>query len=140
MDAAEESKQGVFTGLFAKNPFTKEDIPIYVAPYVVSDYGTGAVMGVPAHDKRDFEFCHVNKVTENIKFVVEPCIKPVDEPVDKSTPFTAEGILTELSGPYKGMKSKEAAKAILRDAQKMGIGRPTTQVSKRINERYAGKD
>ncbi|CEJ00961.1 hypothetical protein G6F70_002253 [Rhizopus microsporus] len=127
MDAAEESKQGVFTGLFAKNPFTKEDIPIYVAPYVVSDYGTGAVMGVPAHDKRDFEFCHVNKVTENIKFVVEPCIKPVDEPVDKSTPFTAEGILTELSGPYKGMKSKEAAKAILRDAQKMGIGRPTTQ-------------
>ncbi|KAG0745041.1 hypothetical protein G6F57_002447 [Rhizopus arrhizus] len=127
MDAAEESKKGVFTGMYAQNPFTKEDMPVYVAPYVLSDYGTGAVMGVPAHDKRDFEFCQVNKVVQDIRYVVEPCIKPVDEPLDKSTPFTSEGILTELSGPYKGLKSKEAAKAILKEAQKMGVGRPATQ-------------
>lgn len=127
MDAAEETKKGVFTGLYAHNPFTKQDIPVYVAPYVLSDYGTGAVMGVPAHDKRDFEFCQVNKVVEDIRFVVEPRIQPLDEPLDKSIPFTAEGVLTDLSGPYKGMKSKEAAKAILKEAQNMGVGRPATQ-------------
>lgn len=136
MDAAEETKKGVFTGLYAHNPFTKQDIPVYVAPYVLSDYGTGAVMGVPAHDKRDFEFCQVNKVVEDIRFVVEPRIQPLDEPLDKSIPFTAEGVLTDLSGPYKGMKSKEAAKAILKEAQNMGVGRPATQANTKRVEKY----
>lgn len=127
MEEAEENKKGVFTGMYARNPFTDEDIPVYVAPYVLSDYGTGAVMGVPAHDKRDFEFCKVNNVVENVRFVVEPSVKEVGQPLDTSTPYTAQGILTELSGPYKGMKSKEAGKAIVKQAQKMGIGHPATQ-------------
>ncbi|KAI9478745.1 MAG: leucyl-tRNA synthetase [Benjaminiella poitrasii] len=127
MDAAEESKKGVFTGLYAKNPFTKEDIPVYVAPYVLSDYGTGAVMGVPAHDKRDFEFCKVNQVVDDVRFVVEPTIKEVGKELDLNSPFTAEGVLTELSGPFKGMKSKAAAKEILKEAQKIGVGKPAIQ-------------
>jgi leucyl-tRNA synthetase len=119
---------GVFTGLYAKNPFTKEDIPVYVAPYVLSDYGTGAVMGVPAHDKRDFEFCKVNNVVDKVRVVVEPAVKEVGQPLDDSTPYTAQGILTDACGPYKGMKSKDASKAILKEAQKMGMGHPATQV------------
>lgn len=103
-------------------------MPVYVAPYVVSDYGTGAVMGVPAHDKRDFEFFHVNKVADELKFVVEPSIKEVDAQPDHSTPFTAQGVLTALSGPYAGMKSKQAGKAILKDALEAGFGRSVTKV------------
>ncbi|KAI8987725.1 leucyl-tRNA synthetase [Mycotypha africana] len=127
MDAAEQSKQGAFTGLYAENPFTKENIPIYVAPYVLSDYGTGAVMGVPAHDKRDFEFCKINKIVDNVKFVVEPAIKEMNEPIDHTTAYTAEGILNELSGPYAGLKSEEASKAIIQEATKLGFGRQAVQ-------------
>jgi leucyl-tRNA synthetase len=128
MEEAEENKKGVFTGMYARNPFTKEDIPVYVAPYVLSDYGTGAVMGVPGHDKRDFEFCKVNNVVENIRFVVEPSIKEVDQPLDISQPYIQHGVLTEASGPYKGLKTKAAIKAVIKDAQKMGVGHSATQV------------
>ncbi|KAI7890879.1 leucyl-tRNA synthetase [Mucor mucedo] len=129
MQEAEENKKGVFTGLYALNPFTNEDIPVYVAPYVLSDYGTGAVMGVPAHDKRDFEFCKVNGVVDQMRYVVEPAIKDLDQStgVDTSVPYVAQGILTAASGPYQGMKSKEAGKAILKAAQSMGVGHPATQ-------------
>ncbi|KAI7860772.1 hypothetical protein BDC45DRAFT_492760 [Circinella umbellata] len=127
MEEAEESKKGVFTGLYVNHPLTKENIPIYVAPYVLAEYGTGAVMGVPAHDKRDWEFCHANNVVDEIKFVVEPSIKEVDKKLDYSEPFTAQGILTDLSGPYKGMKSKDAMKAVMRDASKIGFGHGATQ-------------
>ncbi|KAI9257176.1 leucyl-tRNA synthetase [Phascolomyces articulosus] len=127
MDEAEESKKGVFTGLYVNHPFTKEDIPIYVAPYVLAEYGTGAVMGVPAHDKRDWEFCHTNNVVDQVKFVVEPSIKEMDKKLDYSEPFTAQGILSELSGPYAGMKSKDAMKAVTRDANKIGFGHEATQ-------------
>lgn len=126
-------RTGVFTGLYANNPFTKEDIPVYVAPYVLSDYGTGAVMGVPAHDKRDFEFCKVNNVVDNVRFVVEPSIKEVDQPFDHTMPYTAHGILTDACGLFKGMKSKDAGKAILKEAQKMGVGYPATQVMHKMN-------
>lgn len=127
MEEAEQSKKGVFTGLYVTHPLTEEQLPIYVAPYVLADYGTGAVMGVPAHDKRDWEFCHTNNVVKDIKFVVEPKICEVDAPF-KDEPFTAQGILTAHSGPYAGMSSKDAMKAILRDAQKIGFGKPATQV------------
>lgn len=127
MEEAEENKKGVFTGMYARNPFTNEDIPVYVAPYVLSDYGTGAVMGVPAHDKRDFEFCKVNNVVKDIRYVVEPSIKELDQPLDTTSPYVAQGVLTAASGPYKGMKSKDAGKAILKEAQKMGVGSPATQ-------------
>ncbi|KAI9498578.1 leucyl-tRNA synthetase [Zychaea mexicana] len=127
MEEAEENKKGVFTGLYVNHPLTKEDIPIYVAPYVLAEYGTGAVMGVPAHDKRDWDFCHTNKVVDKVKFVVEPSIKETDKPLDYAEPFTAQGVLSALSGPYAGMKSQEAMKAIMRDASKIGFGHGATQ-------------
>ncbi|OAD77164.1 hypothetical protein PHYBLDRAFT_68027 [Phycomyces blakesleeanus NRRL 1555(-)] len=127
MEEAEESKKGVFTGLYASHPVTSEQIPIYVAPYVLSDYGTGAVMGVPAHDKRDWDFCRANNVVDKIKFVIESPIKEVGVTEEPTEPFTAHGILTGISGPYKGMKSKEAGKAILKKAIQAGFGHSATQ-------------
>ncbi|ORZ06957.1 leucyl-tRNA synthetase [Absidia repens] len=126
-EEAEQSKKGAFTGLYAHHPLTEENIPIYVAPYVVSDYGTGAVMGVPAHDKRDWEFCLTNKVVDELKFVVEPAIQEVDKVGTSDGPFLAEGVLTALSGKYKGLKSKKAKQIILKDAMEIGFGRPATQ-------------
>ncbi|KAG0164920.1 hypothetical protein DFQ28_009506 [Apophysomyces sp. BC1034] len=119
MEEAEQSKKGMVLRV--------EEIPIYVAPYVLSDYGTGAVMGVPAHDKRDWEFCHTNNVTKDIRFVVEPSVKELDQHLNYNEPYTAQGVLTELSGPYKGMKSKEAGKAVLKDAKQIGFGHSATQ-------------
>ena len=66
----EKSKSGVFTGRYAENPFTGEEIPIYVAEFVLTDYGTGAIMAVPAHDQRDFEFAQEHGI--EIQKVVEP--------------------------------------------------------------------
>lgn len=88
-------------------------------------------MGVPAHDKRDFEFCKVNNIVEKVRFVVEPTIQELDVAFDYNTPFTALGVLNEASGPYKGLKSKAAKKAVLKDAVKMGIGRSATQVKEK---------
>lgn len=66
----EKSKAGVFTGRYAENPFTEEKIPIYVAEFVLTDYGTGAIMAVPAHDQRDWEFAQEHGV--DVQKVVEP--------------------------------------------------------------------
>ena len=63
-----EEKTGVFTGTYANNPLTNQKIPIYLANYVLKDYGTGIVMGVPAHDQRDFEFA--KKYNLQIKQVI----------------------------------------------------------------------
>ncbi|KAI7867282.1 leucyl-tRNA synthetase [Spinellus fusiger] len=123
---AEDSKKGVFTGLYAQHPITEETLPIYVAPYVLPDYGTGSVMGVPAHDKRDWDFCHANKIVDKIKWVVSPVLQEVGVDTTK-TPFTAQGVLTDLSGAYKGMKSKEAGKAIIHYASQNRFGRSATQ-------------
>ncbi|CAG8520027.1 2928_t:CDS:10 [Ambispora leptoticha] len=122
-----KTKQGVHTGLYAIHPFTGESLPIYVSPYVLSDYGSGAVMGVPAHDKRDWEFTLVNKiVNENeIKRVVEPL--SIEEDKTENQIYTAYGILTSESGAYKGLKTVDAMQAIVRDAQKAGFGRWVVQ-------------
>lgn len=86
-------------------------------------------MGVPAHDKRDWEFCHVNNVVDKVKFVVEPTIKEINtDSKQLDEPFTAQGILTSLSGKYQGMKSKDAMKVIIKDSIQSGFGRPATQV------------
>lgn len=65
---------GINTGLYATHPITGATIPIYVASYVVSDYGTGAVMGVPAHDQRDWNFTKANRIVDekDIRRVVKP--------------------------------------------------------------------
>ncbi|CAG8485491.1 5907_t:CDS:10 [Ambispora gerdemannii] len=118
---------GIHTGLYATNPFTGESLPIYVSPYVLSDYGSGAVMGVPAHDKRDWEFTSINKIANDneIRRVVEPL--SIEKDKTENQVYTGYGILTSESGAYKGLKTVDAMQAIVRDAQKAGFGRWVTQ-------------
>jgi len=94
-----KNKSGVFLGAYAINPANRERIPIWVSDYVLSSYGTGAVMGVPAHDKRDFEFA--KKFRLPIREVVSPDGK-VHSELEK--PYEGEGILVN-SGPFTGMPS-----------------------------------
>lgn len=116
------------TGVFAKHPITGISIPIYVASYVVPDYGTGAVMGVPAHDERDWEFVKVNHIIseENIKRVIIPLIQD-NTTLYSNKVFTSRGILTAECGQYAGLSSDDAEKAIVEDAQKTGYGRWSVQ-------------
>src|SRR5207245_2455435 len=110
------------TGLRARNPFTGEHVPVWVANFVLAGYGTGAVMSVPAHDQRDFEFAQ--KYGLPVRWVVQPedAAGPAAPPADKA--FTEYGVLVE-SGDLTGLPSEQARLAIAAEAQRRGIGRPT---------------
>jgi len=101
-----KEKTGVFTGFYALNPASRERIPVWVSDYVLMSYGTGAVMGVPAHDERDFEFA--KKFNLRIKEVISFEGKTNN---DFSKPYSGEGFLIN-SGPFNGMPSKEIRKKI----------------------------
>lgn len=114
--AISTSKEGVFSGGFAINPATNEQIPIWVAEYVLMDYGTGAVMAVPAHDQRDFEFAKTNKLP--IKVVIrdrnrDACLPAgkVQSQVSDDRAFVEEGVMVN-SGEFNGLTSSEALKKI----------------------------
>lgn len=97
-----KDKTGVLlSGIQAINPATKEEIPVYVADYVLGSYGTGAVMAVPAHDARDFEFA--NKMNLEIRQVITP---PHSDTDNAPHPYTGEGILIN-SGDFSGRRSEE---------------------------------
>ena len=117
--ATTREKTGVFTGGYCLNPFTRERIPVYVADYVLMGYGTGAIMAVPAHDQRDFEFAR--------KYGLE--IRPVYTHPDGSTAPLEEALIhggvTINSGPFNGLSEDEAKRAITAYAEKEGIGRAT---------------
>lgn len=105
----------------------KHELPVFVAPYVLSDYGEGAVMGVPGHDARDMAFFKENVNTKTITLVIEPSVKEnAADAKQKATfaqdvkAFTQEGILSSRCGKYQGLHSKEAAKRIVADLQKEG--------------------
>ncbi|MDY6764713.1 MAG: leucine--tRNA ligase [Halobacteria archaeon] len=103
-------KEGVFTGEYAVNPINGEEIPVYVADFVMMDIGTGAIMAVPGHDERDHQFAR--KYDIEIRQVIEP---EVDETVDiDEEAFTEDGVLVN-SGDYTGMTSEEARQAIVED-------------------------
>jgi leucyl-tRNA synthetase len=104
--AADEVKTGVFTGHYATNPVNGERLPIYVADYVLMDYGTGAIMAVPAHDERDREFAEAFDL---------PIVEVIDE----------EGRLVN-SGPFDGLPVEEAKPAIVESLSKAGRGAPAT--------------
>ncbi|CAG8575848.1 11418_t:CDS:10, partial [Acaulospora morrowiae] len=122
----EKVEKGINTGIYATHPITGSSIPIFIAPYVISDYGTGALMGVPAHDERDQKFFKQNLLVskKDIKRVVEPAEQ--DESSNNEV-YTSLGILTKDCGKYAGMSSKEAMKNIVNDAQKAGYGRWSVQ-------------
>jgi len=114
-----EEKEGVFTGKYAINPLTKEEIPIYAANYILWGYGTGAIMAVPAHDERDFEFA--KKYNLPIKVVVQPKDKEWD--FEKSA-YEEEGILIN-SGEFSGLESLKAKQEITKYLEEKGLGKKT---------------
>ena len=111
----EEEKEGVFLGVYAKNPATGEKIPVWSANYVLYEYGTGAIMCVPAHDQRDYEFAQ--KYGLPIKYV----IKPKEGELPQGRAYEEPGILIN-SGPFDGMPSQEAKKAITQWLKEKGLG------------------
>ncbi len=119
--ADEKKKEGVFTGAYCRNPMTGLKMPVFVANFVLMDYGTGAVMAVPTHDQRDFEFARVYDLP-----LIEVIVGP-EGPVgveNMSQAFTDYGTLIN-SGPFDGMDSKSAQRAIARELEKRGLGRET---------------
>lgn len=98
-----KEKTGVFTGSYAMNPVTKEAVPMYVASYVLSDYGSGIVMAVPGHDERDFDFA--KKFDLPIKQVIDAPGIVVDAQGNMKHVYTGDGILTN-SGPFNGLLAK----------------------------------
>jgi leucyl-tRNA synthetase len=117
-------KHGVPTGRYAVNPFNGEKIPIWVANYILLDYGTGAIMSVPAHDERDYEFARKYKL--EIRLVVLPISNDPEETMaEPALPFVAhEGMLIN-SGAYSGMSCEDAIKRMSAEAEKKSFGKAT---------------
>lgn len=111
-------KEGIATGCFCINPYNGDEIPIYVANFVLMGYGTGAVMAVPAHDQRDFEFARKYNLS------VKPVVIPEDTPLNGKTMVeasTAPGVLAD-SGDFTGIDSKSAKQAIIDFAKSNNFG------------------
>ena len=114
-------KEGVFTGKYAINPLTQEQIPIWVANFVLMEYGTGAIMAVPTHDQRDFEFAQKYQVP--LRVVIQPPDKELS--ADAMTQaYVEDGVLVN-SGPFNGMKNREAIQKITEYLANQGIGKAT---------------
>src|SRR6185436_7762929 len=116
-------KEGFDTGRRAINPFTGQPIPIWVANFVLWGYGTGAVMGVPGHDERDFAFASAYKLPITV------VVQQADSPLSAETMTEAhsgEGALVN-SGEYNGLPWEEANRRMTADAKARGIGEGTVQ-------------
>ncbi|HTP70344.1 MAG TPA: leucine--tRNA ligase [Dongiaceae bacterium] len=132
-DLATAEKDGFFTGRYAVNPFNGEKLPIWVGNFVLMEYGTGAIMAVPAHDERDFEFA--SKFGLKIPVVVMPANgKGQDNAEAQSSQRIAEqgaALFTDYgvsvnSGPYSGLSSEEAIEKMAADAEAKGFGKKET--------------
>ncbi len=119
----EVEKEGFDTGRTAINPFTKQPVPIWVANFVLIEYGTGAVMGVPGHDQRDFEFAR--KYGLPVTIVVQPEGTALDGNTITEA-YDGPGTMVN-SGPYDGLPSNHAIAKMSADAEARGIGERTVQ-------------
>ncbi|RME60668.1 MAG: leucine--tRNA ligase [Candidatus Dadabacteria bacterium] len=143
-------KTGVFTGSYVINPITEEPVPLYIADYVLMSYGTGAVMGVPAHDERDFEFAR------KFQIPIKPVICPIN--ADKETvskvsageiPWIEEGVMFDIPYPIaiqldlQGLPNKEAAERIVNWLKENNLGEKTVNYKLRdwvfSRQRYWGE-
>ena len=119
-DLAETEKEGIFTARYAINPYNHERLPIWIANFVLMEYGTGAIMAVPAHDQRDFEFCRKYGIE------IRPVIRPVGEPLAEASAmqeaFVEDGIV-ERSGEFSGLASAEARRRMTEKAEREGFGK-----------------
>src|SRR5450755_208650 len=123
-DIGEIEKHGVFTGRHAINPFNSERVPVWVANYILMDYGTGAIMSVPAHDERDYEFA--KKYNLEIRLVILPMSNDPEETVAEPTlPFVGhEGMLVN-SGRYNTLACDEAIRTMSAYAEENKFGKAT---------------
>ena len=122
-EIATAEKEGFFTGRFAVNPFSGDPVPIWVANFVLAEYGTGAVMCVPAHDQRDFEFAEKYRLP--VKIVVQPPVGPPLRADRMEEAYTEYGRLVD-SGPYTGLSSEQALEKMVADARSKGFGEAQT--------------
>ena len=124
--AEDKEKEGVFSGLYVINPVNGEKVQLWVANYVLMDYGTGAVMAVPAHDERDFQFA--KKYNLDLKIVVNPVDKNgnlEEVSVEKlENALTVPGVLVN-SEEFNGLNSNEAKEKITEKLEKIGFGKKT---------------
>jgi len=133
----DKEKTGVFTGSYAINPLTKKPIPIWISDYVLADYGTGAIMCVPAHDERDFDFAKKFGIP-----IIQVISKDGKEVPELNEAYTEPGIMIN-SGEWNGMDSETAKKEIPDLLEKMGIGKKTVNYKLRdwvfSRQRYWGE-
>jgi leucyl-tRNA synthetase len=123
-DIGETEKDGVDTGKKAVNPFTGERVPIWIANYVLMDYGTGAIMGVPAHDARDFDFARTYGIP--IRTVIVPPDKAGERfDAEPAEVYEEPGVLVN-SGPYSGLTFEKATEEMGKFAEAKGCGRRST--------------
>jgi leucyl-tRNA synthetase len=129
-DLATADKDGFFTDRYAVNPFNGAKIPIWVGNFVLLEYGTGAIMAVPAHDQRDFEFATKYNLPRPIVVKKKPTTDRAEKsegvPADESTePFTEYGVSVN-SGPYTGLETTAAIDRMAADAETRGFGKKET--------------
>ena len=118
-------KEGVFTGAHAVNPYDGQKVPVWIANFVLAEYGTGAVMSVPAHDQRDFEFAR--KYGLPVRVVIQPAggeRLPDGDALERA--FTEDGVV-EGSGPFDGLPSAEARRRMSALAKEKGFGDATVR-------------
>src|SRR2546430_2392059 len=123
-DIGEIKKHGVNTGRYAINPYNREKVPIWIANYILMDCGTGAIMSVPAHDERDYEFA--KKYNLEIRLVIVPRPDdPEETVVEPPLPFTTMNGTLVNSGRFSGFGCEEAIKKMSAHAEKNGFGKAT---------------
>ncbi|MBL4574574.1 MAG: leucine--tRNA ligase [Opitutaceae bacterium] len=131
-----KDKTGIFTGNYALNPVNGKSIPIWVADYVLMSYGSGAIMAVPAHDERDFEFA------TKFDIPITQVIEPFEKGDAQELPYSGEGRLINSEG-YTGMSFKEAGLKITQDLEEKGCGKLSIQYKLRdwlfSRQRYWGE-
>lgn len=118
--AENREKTGEFTGAYAENPVNGQPIPIWIADYVLTDYGTGAIMAVPAHDERDHQFA------TKFKIPIIEVIRSNESTSDvQKTAFTGDGVLVN-SGSFNGLSTDHAKEKVAEELKAKGLGGPTT--------------
>ncbi|MGH3051433.1 MAG: leucine--tRNA ligase, partial [Gaiellaceae bacterium] len=124
----EKEKTGIFTGRFVTNPVNDNRLPVWISDYVLMEYGTGAIMGVPAHDERDFAFA------QRFELPVKVVVVPADGEAEEAAAFVGHSANEKLvdSAQFSGMTSTEAKQAIVEWLERKGRGRPA--VSYRLRD------
>ncbi len=120
-------KHGVFTETYALNPFNQEKVPIWVANYVLTDYGTGAIMSVPAHDERDYEFAKKYDIETRVVILPrrEQEVPESGQPEEAVLPFTSMESLLINSGEFSGLPCQDAIVKMSKLAEEKGFGKAT---------------